>query len=131
MGSIRTWWNQGNKPPYVEENPGSWYRQRLGEVWVQLLWGVKGPCMVCLLCNPSLHYFYFGGMGGPWVQLLRGLGACVCVILVLHECIWNELTVSLILSVFDNTSYLGYSPYWVVYHLGSTLGNYLLFLCRE
>ena len=30
MGAIHPGWNQGDKLPDAEENPGSWYHQRLG-----------------------------------------------------------------------------------------------------
>ena len=56
---------------------------------------------------------------------------CWGVILVLYECIWNALMVSLVLPSFDNTGSLGYPPYQVVYPPGSTLGDCLLFSCEE
>ena len=55
--------------------------------------------------------------GGVWVQLLRGQGPRVHVILVLCECIWNEPAVSLVLPTFDDTGSLG-SPRRVVYPRG-------------
>ena len=41
--------------------------------------------------------------------MLGGQEACACVILVLHECIWNALAVSLVLPAFDDSGSLGSS----------------------
>ena len=30
MGGSHPGWKQGDRPPDAEENPGSWYRQKLG-----------------------------------------------------------------------------------------------------
>ena len=42
-------------------------------------------------------------------------GVCAPVILVLRECIWNALAVSLVLPAFDDTDSLGSPPRQVVY----------------
>ena len=60
--------------------------------------------------------------------MLGGQGAHTDVILVVHECIWNAPTVSLVLLAFDNTDSLGSLPCQVFYPCGSTLGDCLLFL---
>ena len=52
---------------------------------------------------------YIYGMGEIWVQLLKDQGVSTYVILVLHECIWNVTTASLVLPVFDISS-LGFPP---------------------
>ena len=74
-------------------------------------------------------------MGGIWVQLLAGQGACARVILVLCESIWNVPMVSLVLTAFDDPSSLGSPPRQVVYPPNclndSTLGNCLSFSCGE
>ena len=44
------------------------------------------------------------------------LGARGHVILVLRECIWNELVVPLVLPIFDDTGSLDYPPHRVAYH---------------
>ena len=49
-----------------------------------------------------------GEMGRVWVQLLGGQGACIRVILVLHECIWNAPV------PFDDPGSLGSPPCQVV-----------------
>ena len=56
-------------------------------------------------------------MGGVWVQLLEGQGACAHVILVLRECVWNAPAALLVLPAFDDTVSLGSSPHQVVYPL--------------
>ena len=45
-----------------------------------------------------------------WVQLLGGQVARARDILVLRECIWNALVVSLVLPTFDNKGFLGSPP---------------------
>ena len=64
---------------------------------------------------------------GVWVQLLGGQGDRARVILVLRECIWNGLAVSLVLLAFDVTGSLGNPPRRVVY----PPGDCLLFPCGE
>ena len=61
------------------------------------------------------------GVGGVWVQLLGGEGACGRVILVLRECIWNALVVLLVLPTYDNTGSLGSHPRRLVYLPGDCL----------
>ena len=77
------------------------------------------------------HIILKGGVGEVWVQLLGGQGACVCVILVLRECIWNTPPVSFVFPAFDDTSFLGSPPRQVVYPSGSILGDCLPFPCEE
>ena len=67
-------------------------------------------------------------VGGVWVQLLGGQGACACVILVFRECIWNAPSLSLVLPAFVDTDSLGGLSSWFY---GSTLGDCLLFPCGE
>ena len=55
---------------------------------------------------------YIYGVRGVWVQLLGVHGACIQVILVLHDCIWNSPIASLILPAFNDTGSLGF-PHWV------------------
>ena len=45
---------------------------------------------------------------GSWVKLSGRRGDHVHVILVVHECIWDALVVTLGLLVFDDTDSLGY-----------------------
>ena len=55
--------------------------------------------------------------------MLGDLGVRAHVILVLRECIWNVLMVSLELLTFDDTGSLGSPPRLVIYPPGSTLGK--------
>ena len=57
-------------------------------------------------------------MGDVWVQSLGGQGARARANLVLCECIWNALVVSLFLPTFDITGSLGSPPRHVVYPPG-------------
>ena len=50
------------------------------------------------------------GWGGVWVQLFGDQRACARAIIVLRECIWNALAVSLVLPAFDDTGSVGSSP---------------------
>ena len=70
-------------------------------------------------------------MGGVWVQLLEVQGACVRIIFVLRECIWNTPAVLLVLSAFDDNGSLGNPPCQMVYPPGFTLGDCLSFICGE
>ena len=70
-------------------------------------------------------------MEGDWVQLLESQGARARVILVLRECFWNALRVSLVIPAFDDTNSLSFPPHQVVYHSGYTLGDCLPFPCGE
>ena len=65
--------------------------------------------------------------GEVWVPLLEVQGARACVILVLRECILNAPAFSLVFPGFDDTVSLGFSPHWMVYPSGSTLGDCLPF----
>ena len=56
-------------------------------------------------------YYWGGGNLGSVV----GGRARALVILVLRECIWNAIAVSLVLPAFDGTGSLDYPPRWVVY----------------
>ena len=58
-----------------------------------------------------IHLILYG-VGGDWVQLLKGQGSRACVI---RECIWNVPAVSLVLPAFDSTGSLGSIPRQVVY----------------
>ena len=55
------------------------------------------------------------GLGGVWVHLLEGRGACARIILVLRKCVWNAPLVSLVLPAFDDAGSLGSPPRKVVY----------------
>ena len=57
------------------------------------------------------------GVRGVWVQFLGRQDDRARVILVLHECIWDAPTVSLVLPAFDDTGSLGFPPCWVSYPL--------------
>ena len=69
------------------------------------------------------------GCGGFWVQLLRGQGARV--VLVLCEYIWNAPAVLAVLPTFNDTGSLGSPPLRLVYLSGFTLGDRLPFPCGE
>ena len=75
-----------------------------------------------------LNTFYKKGGGGVWVQLLGGQGIRSDVILVLCECFWNPLEVSLFLPAFDDIDSLSSPPCWVFYLPGSMLGSVSRFL---
>ena len=62
--------------------------------------------------------------------MLGVLGTRARVILVLRECIWNALTVSLVLPAFGDTGSL-VSPRQVVYSPGFPPGDCFPFFCGE
>ena len=80
-------------------------------------------------------FYKIFGVGGAWVPLWEGQGACTRAILVLRECIWNAPVVSLVLPALDDTGSLGSLPCQVVYLAplfhGSTLDDCLPFPCGE
>ena len=61
----------------------------------------------CIIEKNNIYIYITFGIRGVWVQLLGGLGTCVCVILVLRECIWNAPVILLVLPAFDSVSSLG------------------------
>ena len=73
------------------------------------------------------------GVGGVWVQLLGGQGACARVILVLRESIWNAPALSLVIPALDDTVSLGPPPRQVVYPPGSIVLPWVIasFPCGE
>ena len=73
---------------------------------------------------------YIWGAGSLGL-IVGGQGACIHVILILCECIWNAPMVLLVLPTFDNTGSLGFPPHQVVYPPDSTLGECLSFPCGK
>ena len=67
--------------------------------------------------SPSLYIYILQG-GGSLGSIIGGQGTCSYVILALRECIWNVLTVSLLLPALNDTSSLGSPPHLVVYPPG-------------
>ena len=53
------------------------------------------------------------------------------VILVLRDCIWNALALSLVLPALDGTGSLSYPPRKVAYPRGFYSGDCLLFPCGK
>ena len=74
-------------------------------------------------------YIIWGG--GSLGLIVGSQGARARVILVLRECSWNALTVSLVFPGFDNTGSLGPPPRRMGYPPGSTMGDCLPFRCEE
>ena len=56
----------------------------------------------------KLRFIYIWG-GESLVSIVGGSGGRARVLLVLRECIWNALEVSLVLPAFDDTGSLGSS----------------------
>ena len=61
---------------------------------------------------------YGGGEISGFSSVVGGQRACPCVVHVLHECIWNDPAVSLVLPAFDNTGSLGFPPRQVLFPPG-------------
>ena len=121
----------GDRLPDAEEIPGSGHRQRLEGhartrahsryIHVKQELHERGtpepPSPTIELRLPASYIYIYIKSEGSLGSIVGGSGVRTRIILVLRECIWNVLLVSLSLSAFDDTSSLRYPPHHVVYSL--------------
>ena len=76
---------------------------------------------------PSIYIYIWSGVGDSGFNCWGGEVTRARIILVLRECIWNSFAISLVIPAFGDTDSLCFPPRRVVFPLGFTLGDCLLF----